>query len=134
MTLKWTAQGSTAAVNLFGPLTFGRPVDQLQRSVSSLLQTGFREIRLNLRSVPYADASGLGSIVACRRQAQAAGADLGVGGLNAKVRELFRLTGLTGLSAHPEHREPEAGSERRHAKASARHGRILRLRLARSVA
>lgn len=133
MTLKWTAQGSTAAVNLFGPLTFGRPVDQLQKSISTLLQSGFREIRLNLRSVPYADASGLGCIVACRRQAETAGAELTVDGLNARMKALFRLTGLSGLSDRPERRKKAAArEERRHARAAG--PRALLLRLARSVA
>jgi len=87
--------GQRATAEFRGPLVIGEPVDGLRQCISDLLARGFRSIRLDLAGVPYADACGLGALVECRRRAVAAGAAIKISGVNGKLRELLRMTGLS---------------------------------------
>ena len=119
MKLKVVTHGKIASVNLNGALTIGRPVEDLRKAVSGLIHRQISDIRINMSRVPYADASGLGALVACRVEAEAAGASLIVEGARGKVCELLDLMRLGGLrrreaaTAHGEGSRAAAGSRRR---------------------
>jgi len=94
MKVKTVTRGNTAEIKLNGALTLGNPVENLNQTVQSLLHQGIGDIVVDLSKVPYADASGLGSLVAARAGAQSLGRTLTVAGAAGKMRELLRMTGL----------------------------------------
>ncbi len=94
MRLQVGTVGKTALVNLHGALTVGRPVEDLTAAVSTLLAGQIRDIRLNVTAVPYADASGLGALVACHAEARASDCTLRVEGARGKLEELMGMTRL----------------------------------------
>ena len=100
MTLRRNDTKDEAVIELAGALTVGGPVEALKRAVLDVLARGYRRVRLNVRGVPYADASGLGALVECRKEASAAGARLILEGTRGKLRELVKLFGLR-LDAAP---------------------------------
>jgi anti-anti-sigma factor len=51
----------------------------------------------DLTEVPYMDSTGLGMLVSHYVRCQSKGVHLGIRGANARVQELFRLTGMTGV-------------------------------------
>jgi anti-anti-sigma factor len=108
MKLKVVTAGKSAEVRIHGALTIGSPVEDLKRSVSSLLRRGIRSIRLDLSRVPWADGSGLGALVACRLSARSSGGALTIDRATGKMRELLEMTCL------------ESGSRRRSAPHAAR--------------
>jgi anti-anti-sigma factor len=80
-----------------GELTIGRPVDELERAVATLIAARVTDITLILAAVPYADGSGLGALVSARIRARAAGVALRVAGATGKMREILDLTCLEAL-------------------------------------
>lgn len=83
-----------AVIQLRGALTIGRPVEALRLALASAISRGIRRISLDLRRVPWADASGLGALVECRRKAREAGVALMLQGVHGKLEELLRMTRL----------------------------------------
>jgi len=94
MTLQRTHSREGAVIAVAGALTIGRPVEALRRAVFELLARGCRRVKIDVRQVPYADASGVGALVECRKRARAAGALLIMEGTRGKLRELLDLLGL----------------------------------------
>jgi len=94
MKLKVVTAGNSAEIRIKGALTIGSPVEELKRSVASLLRRGIRHIRLDFSRVPWADGSGLGALVACRLNARATGGSVTVQGAAGKMRELLEMTCL----------------------------------------
>ncbi|MBI3447581.1 MAG: STAS domain-containing protein [Acidobacteria bacterium] len=94
MKVKTVTRGNTAEIRLNGALTLGNPVENLNHAVKALLHQGISDIVVDLSRVPYADASGLGSLVAVRAGAQSLGRTLTVAGAAGKMRELLQMTGL----------------------------------------
>jgi len=97
MRLRIATTGKAAEINLKGALTLGRPVENLDRAVATLISARVPEIELNLAAVPYADGSGLGALVAARISARSAGLTLRVTKASGKMRELLDMTCLETL-------------------------------------
>jgi anti-anti-sigma factor len=51
----------------------------------------------DLTEVPYVDSTGLGMLVSHFVRCQSKGIHLSITGVNARVQELFRLTGMTAV-------------------------------------
>jgi anti-anti-sigma factor len=97
MRLRIATSGAAAEINLKGALTIGRPVEELERAVATLISARVADITLNLAAVPYADGSGLGALVSARISARAAGVALRIAGATGKMREILDLTCLENL-------------------------------------
>jgi len=119
MRLKVATTGKTADIRLKGALTIGSAVDELHKTVSSLLMGGVRQIAVDVAGVPYADASGLGALVACRIGARAAGATLRVTGAAGKMKELLVLTCLEKLRREDVAVRDDSGRKRHARRAGA---------------
>jgi len=63
--------------------------DTLKRALSSS-----RQIVLNLEGVSYIDSSGLGTLVGVYSSARAGGADIKLGGLGERLRDVLQVTKL----------------------------------------
>ena len=74
------------AMNRMDSITSG----DFRREVAPLLLNGGK-ILLDLEHVEFIDSSGLGAILACLRQVNAAGGELRVCGMSKTVRDIFEL-------------------------------------------
>jgi len=63
--------------------------DTLKRALGSS-----RQVVLNLEGVSYIDSSGLGTLVGVYSSARAAGADIKLGGLGERLRDVLQITKL----------------------------------------
>jgi anti-anti-sigma factor len=86
---------------------------QLSQTLRHQLVAGRRFADLNLASLTFCDASGLGSMIEARRGFVAAGGSLRLIDCSAKVMRLLTITGLTDLLPAPEikTRSPEDARE-----------------------
>lgn len=91
-----TAAGPPAApvLAVSGDLDIAAVDDFLHRA-GALLGAGVLEV--DLGAVTFIDSTGLGALVQLRRQADAAGAQVRLTNVPARVGRLLELTGLTGL-------------------------------------
>jgi anti-sigma B factor antagonist len=91
-----TCQGSTASLELYGDLdVYTAPI--LLRRVDHALDGGMRTLVLNMRSVQFADTSGLGALVTGRKQARACGAQVALAAVPERTMKVLAIIGLDSL-------------------------------------
>jgi len=95
LTLATTTEGEVAIVRCTGRLVAGN-TGILQDEVRGLLP-GPKRIVLDLADLSYMDSSGLGTIIGLHTSAKSQGARLELNNLNARVRELFKITNVLSL-------------------------------------
>ena len=83
-------QGSWV-LHLVGPLARGKQLSLLRAMVGELTRRGQPRIVLDLTSVAYLDAAGIGELVRCHRQACAAGSQLILAGGTSNVIQILRI-------------------------------------------
>jgi anti-sigma B factor antagonist len=66
---------------------------QFKHEVQPLLETGASTV-FDLRHLQFVDSSGIGVLLSCRKQVNAAGGDLKLCGVSKQVRVLFELVRL----------------------------------------
>ena len=86
--------GNVAIVDLSGKLALSAGTSPLQAEVKRLLDTGHKHILINLNHVPYVDSSGLGDLLAAKKAALVAGAELKMLRPRKRVYGLIAETGL----------------------------------------
>lgn len=86
--------GKTVRFDVKGTLALGRGGGGLERAVGRAIETGARRILVDASGIRFLDAAGLGELVACRTRADKARVDFRLCGINEKVWELLRITGL----------------------------------------
>ena len=67
---------------------------RLRERLDALLDAGTSRLAVNLSSVTYIDSTGLGTLVAVRKRALAAGGELRLICPNPSIRRVFEITGL----------------------------------------
>jgi anti-sigma B factor antagonist len=77
-----------------GRLVFGDESGMLRDKVKVLISEGTKKIILNLRDVTYIDSGGLGTLVGLYSSARAAGADIKLAQVAARVGQLLQVTKL----------------------------------------
>jgi anti-sigma B factor antagonist len=81
-------------------------VDEVRRTLASLIDRGQSRLLVDLGGVGYIDSSGMGALVAAMKQARAAGGDVRLCALQDDVRSIFELTRLSrAMSIHPTRQE-----------------------------
>jgi len=86
-------QGDISIVSCHGRIVLGDEAAGLRDTLKQTLSSS-RKIVLNLAGVTYIDSSGLGTLVGVYSSARAAGADIKLTGLSARVRDLLQITKL----------------------------------------
>jgi anti-sigma B factor antagonist len=86
--------GNVAIVDLSGKLALSAGASPLQAELKRLLNAGHRHILINLNDVPYVDSSGLGDLIAAKKTALVAGAELKMLRPTKRVYGLIAETGL----------------------------------------
>jgi anti-sigma B factor antagonist len=87
--------GEVAVVDLSGQLASPETVSQFRSALKRLLDDGYTRILINLHDVPYLDSSGLGELLAAKKAALVAGAQLKMLRPGKRVYSLIAETGLS---------------------------------------
>jgi len=82
-------------LDLNGRLTVGPEVSIFRDRMQKLIDTGSRQIVLNLQQVDYIDSTGLGALVLCYTSLQRAGGSVKLLNLSRRGIQLLVMTKLT---------------------------------------
>jgi anti-sigma B factor antagonist len=83
-----------AILDLNGRITVGHEASSLREKVGSLINSGSKNIVLNLAGVDYIDSTGLGALVMCSTSLRKAGGAVKLENLNRRNIELLVITKL----------------------------------------
>jgi anti-sigma B factor antagonist len=83
-----------SVLTLAGRLTLGDATGKLRDAVAHELESGQKNILLQMSGVNYIDSAGLGALVAARTTTGRHGARLKLAGLSGRVTDLMQLTKL----------------------------------------
>lgn len=82
-------------LDIDGPITLGAEgSEKLGDKVRSVLQTGEKQVLLNLASVAYIDSAGLGELVNAYTTVKKQGGSLKLVGVTKKLKDLLVITKL----------------------------------------
>ncbi len=87
--------GEVAVIDLSGRLAPPEESSRLRSEVKRLLDAGYTRILVNLHGVSYVDSAGLGELLAAKKTALVAGAELKMLRPSERVYSLIAETGLT---------------------------------------
>lgn len=89
--------GNFVVFDIDGPLATRWVADELRAEVHHLLDTGRKNLILDLSGVPIADSAGVGALVAIRALIQGAGGQLVLVSAQRRVRDLLQRVRLDAL-------------------------------------
>jgi anti-sigma B factor antagonist len=84
--------GDVLVLNLTGPITLGPGTREFRQLITDTLETGRKNILLNMAEVYYIDSSGLGELVAAYTAATRRGGKLKLMKLTQRVQDVVQLT------------------------------------------
>jgi anti-anti-sigma factor len=84
-------------VEVAGNIVMGTTSRALHDAIADLLMNNERNIILNLESVRYIDSSGIGELVRVSTLAKDQGGKLKLSGVPKRIRDLMRISGITGM-------------------------------------
>ncbi len=84
--------GDVFVLHLQGPITLGQATERLRNLIQSALDSGKKNILLNMAEVFYIDSSGLGELVAAYTTATRRGGKLKLMKLTQRVQDVVQLT------------------------------------------
>jgi anti-sigma B factor antagonist len=84
--------GDVLVLNLTGPITLGPGTREFRQLITETLETGRKNILLNMAEVYYIDSSGLGELVAAYTAATRRGGKLKLMKLTQRVQDVVQLT------------------------------------------
>ncbi len=96
MSFRATAReiGETTVMDLSGRITLGEGSAKLREMVRDLLNSGHKNIVLNLGDITYIDSSGIGELVSGFTAVKSQGGELKLLHLTKKVHDLLQITKL----------------------------------------
>lgn len=86
--------GHVAVLDLSGKITIGEGDVVLRERVHEILESGQKNILLNLEKVSYMDSAGIGELVACYKRTKEKGGTVKLLKPSGKVSDLLQLTKL----------------------------------------
>ena len=84
--------GDVLVLNLTGPITLGPGTREFRQLIADTLESGKKNILLNMAEVYYIDSSGLGELVAAYTAATRRGGKLKLMKLTQRVQDVVQLT------------------------------------------
>jgi anti-sigma B factor antagonist len=84
--------GDVLVLNLTGPITLGPGTREFRQLITETLESGRKNILLNMAEVYYIDSSGLGELVAAYTAATRRGGKLKLMKLTQRVQDVVQLT------------------------------------------
>lgn len=94
MTIETRTAGSVTILDIHGKITIGEGSAEVRNTVRDLLQSGKKDILLNLGDVSYVDSSGIGELVSSFTTVSNQGGQLKLLNLTKKLKELLAITKL----------------------------------------
>ena len=88
--------GEDVGLSLAGDLDMSATF-QLEPVLDRLLDSGPRELVLDLGGVSFVDSSGLGLLIATHERARDAGVEMAIAGARPEIQRVFRIAGLDGV-------------------------------------
>ncbi len=90
-----TRKGDDVTIlDIHGKITIGEGSVEMRNRLRELVQSGQKDILLNLGDVTYMDSSGIGELVSCYTTVTNQGGRLKLLNLTKKVQELLAITKL----------------------------------------
>jgi len=86
--------GNVVILDLNGRITIGEEASSLRDTIRELLESGQKNILLNLADVSYIDSTGLGQFVGSYATVTSRGGQLKLLNLQKKLHELMQVTKL----------------------------------------
>jgi len=86
--------GNVAVVDLSGKITIGEGDILLRDKIQELLESGKKNLLLNMEKVSYMDSAGIGELVACYKRAREKTGTVKLLKASGKVADLLQLTKL----------------------------------------
>jgi len=86
--------GNVAVVDLSGKITIGEGDILLRDKIQELLESGKKNLLLNMEKVSYMDSAGIGELVACYKRSREKGGTVKLLRPVGKVMDLLVLTKL----------------------------------------
>jgi anti-sigma B factor antagonist len=90
-------QGEVLIVALSGSSTIGKGDKEIRDAIHSALEAGESKIVVDLAGVPVIDSFGVGELVSAYTSATRRGAALKLLKLQPRVRDVLKISGLTGV-------------------------------------
>src|SRR5260370_32487609 len=94
LNIKVRETGDVVILDLTGPITLGESLTTVRDEVKELLDSGQKNILLNLSDVRYIDSSGLRQLVGSYATVTNRGGKLKLLSLDKKANELIQITSL----------------------------------------
>ena len=94
LSIKERQAGEVTVLDLSGKITIGDGSVQLREEVRKLLETGKKQILLNLGDVAYVDSSGIGELVSSYTTMSNQGGHLKLLNLTKKIQDLLMIAKL----------------------------------------
>jgi anti-sigma B factor antagonist len=94
MNIKKESKGDVTIINVSGKIVVGEELDKLRNSVLEVLDSGKKNIILNLAEVPYVDSTGLGEIIRSYISVSKKNGSLKLLKISEKIRDLLVISKL----------------------------------------
>ncbi len=94
MKLSTRKVGRVVIIDVDGKVVLGEGDVEIKKNVDDLLQSGNRNLLLNLAKVPYLDSAGLGEIIRCYTALRRNGGNLKLLSPNPRIIDLLTITKL----------------------------------------
>jgi len=94
MKLSTRKVGKVVIIDVDGKVVLGEGDVEIKKNVDNLLQSGNRNLLLNLAKVPYLDSAGLGEIIRCYTALRKSGGNFKLLSPNRRIVDLLTITKL----------------------------------------
>lgn len=94
MNIKVRKSGNAAILDLKGPLKMGEAEQSFRDTVEELLESGTRNLAVNLAGVPEMDSSGIGALVRAYSSVKQAGGKCKLFAAPKRVKQTLRMVRL----------------------------------------
>jgi anti-sigma B factor antagonist len=96
MEIKKTIDGNTTVLKLSGRLdTITSP--QLGKELDTVFEAGAINLTFDLSALDYISSSGLRVLLSAQKKINSLGTSMKITGVNETVKEIFEVTGFTGI-------------------------------------
>ncbi len=79
---------------LSGSMTIGNDLNQFERTIQEMTGRNENRIVLEMSKVSYLDSCTIGVLIGCHSSVHTGGGQLRLAGITARVREIFKMTGV----------------------------------------
>ncbi len=94
MIIKERKVGTYIVLDLTGRLTINEDIEQIPAALVRLLESGVRQIALDLKQATYMDSTGSASLIQCYQKARQAGVKIKFLDPSPRIKKLFEISKL----------------------------------------